>query len=67
MSLALSGLTSIFGNFGISQLSYLTTGASTIWLLCAWRLSTLVPTRAEAEEVYAKNKQEGSSLPKKGH
>eukprot|EP00978_Attheya_sp_CCMP212_P028832 scaffold100610_cov53-Attheya_sp.AAC.2 len=54
MSLALSGLSSIFGNFGLQQLSYLTTGASVAWLSMAWRLSTYVPTGAEAEATYKK-------------
>lgn len=56
MSLALSGLSSIFGNFGLQQLSCLTTGASLLWLNFAWRLSNLLPTRLEAEEEYAKSR-----------
>jgi ATP/ADP translocase len=54
MSLALSGLSSIFGNFGLQQLSYMTTGASLAWLSLAWRLSTYVPTGVEAEATYKK-------------
>lgn len=56
MSLALSGLTSLYGNFGLQQLSYLTTGASVIWLASAWQLSNRVLTRSEADEAYKKIK-----------
>lgn len=56
MSLALSGLTSLFGNFGLKELSYLTTGASFLWLTTAWQLSNKVMTRTEAEQAYKKVK-----------
>eukprot|EP00560_Eucampia_antarctica_P004692 CAMPEP_0197835884 /NCGR_PEP_ID=MMETSP1437-20131217/27262_1 /TAXON_ID=49252 ORGANISM="Eucampia antarctica, Strain CCMP1452" /NCGR_SAMPLE_ID=MMETSP1437 /ASSEMBLY_ACC=CAM_ASM_001096 /LENGTH=556 /DNA_ID=CAMNT_0043441625 /DNA_START=81 /DNA_END=1751 /DNA_ORIENTATION=+ len=56
MSLALSGLTSLFGNFGLQKLSYLTTGASFMWLTTSWQLSNKVLTRSEAEEAYKKIK-----------
>jgi ATP/ADP translocase len=56
-SLALSALTSSFGTIGLRELSYFTTGAATLWFGTAWRLSTLVPTRAEAEEAYQKMKK----------
>ena len=56
MSLGLSGLTSIFGNFDINQLTRLTCGASCIWLAAAWNVSNLVLTKAEANELYAKQK-----------
>ena len=56
MSLALSGLTSVFGNFGLKELSYLTTGASFLWLTTAWQLSNKVLTRTEAEQAYKKVK-----------
>lgn len=56
-SLALSGLTSSFGVVGLRELSYLTTGAAGLWLSAAWRLSNLVPTRAQAEEAYKKMKK----------
>lgn len=56
MSLALSGLTSMFGDFGLQQLSFLTGGASGIWLLAAWNVSNLVLTRAEAESLYQEKK-----------
>ena len=56
MSLGLSMLTSMFGNFGIQQLSYLTLGSAFIWLSAAWNVSNLVSTRAQAEETYKRNK-----------
>jgi len=57
-SLALSALTSSLGAVGLRELSYFTTGAAGLWLGTAWRLSTLVPTRAEAEEAYKKMKKD---------
>jgi len=54
MSLALSALTSFFGHFGIQQLSQLTILAALGWFTTAYRLSNTVPTKAEAEEAYAK-------------
>jgi len=56
-SLALSALTSSFGTIGLRELSYFTTGAASVWLVAAWKLSALVPTRAEAEEAYEKMKK----------
>jgi ATP/ADP translocase len=56
MSLALSVLTSMFGNLGIQQLSFLTFGSALIWLSTAWNVSNLVSTRAQAEETYKRNK-----------
>lgn len=58
MSLALSGLTSIFGNFDITQLTYLTGGAACIWLNAAWNVSNLVLTKAEASTLYASKKKQ---------
>mmetsp|Transcript_2460 Transcript_2460/g.3277 ORF Transcript_2460/g.3277 Transcript_2460/m.3277 type:complete len:536 (+) Transcript_2460:118-1725(+) len=52
MSLALSGLTTLFGNFDMNQLTYLTGGASLIWLKAAWHVSNNVLTKAEACELY---------------
>lgn len=52
MSLFLSALTSMFGNFGLHELSLLCSGASLMWLNSSWRLSNLVLTRGEAEEAY---------------
>jgi len=46
-------LTSQF-SFGITELSWLTCAASLVWTSCTWRLSHLVPTKAEAEEAFAK-------------
>jgi ATP/ADP translocase len=56
-SLLLSALTSSFGVIGLRELSYFTTGAATLWMGTAWRLSNLVPTREEAEEAYKKMKK----------
>jgi len=56
MSLALSGLTSVVGNFGLHQLSILSSLVACGWLQTAWKLSTYVPTRQEAEEAYQKEK-----------
>eukprot|EP00985_Skeletonema_marinoi_P014983 scaffold7649_cov154-Skeletonema_marinoi.AAC.12 len=56
-SLALSALTSSFGTIGLRELSYFTNGAASVWLVAAWKLSALVPTRAEAEEAYEKMKK----------
>jgi ATP/ADP translocase len=60
-SLALSALTSSFGAMGPRELSYFTTGAAGLWLGTAWRLSALVPTRAQAEEAYVKMKKDRGS------
>lgn len=57
-SLALSALTSSFGAMGLRELSYFTTGAAGMWLGTAWKLSNLVPTRAQAEEAYEKMKKD---------
>ena len=58
MSLGLSGLTRLLGNFGLQHLSWLTTGASCAWLAAAWNVSNQVPTRAEAKEMYKKEKSQ---------
>lgn len=58
MSLALSGLTAIFGNFGLQQLSFLTGGAAFLWLSAAWNVSNRVLTRAEAEALYQARKKD---------
>lgn len=60
MSLALSGLTSMFGDFGLQQLSFLTGGAAGVWLLAAFNVSNLVLTRAEAEIMYQSKRGDGS-------
>jgi|AntRauTorckE5430_2_1112549.scaffolds.fasta_scaffold04992_2 ATP/ADP translocase len=59
MSLALSGLTSIFGNFGLQQISCLTGGAAFLWLTAAWNVSNRVLSRAEAETLYQSKKKGG--------
>lgn len=56
MSLFLSGLTSVFGNFELEQLSTMSGLVAFSWLLAAWRLSNLVPTREEAEKAHQKDK-----------
>jgi ATP/ADP translocase len=52
MSLALSGVTSVTGNFGLQELSILSNGVALLWMRTAWRLSNFVPTRQEAEDEY---------------
>ncbi len=56
MSLALSGLTSLFGNFEMKQLTYLTGGAACLWLSAAWNVSNLVLSKAEASSLYSNKK-----------
>jgi len=43
MSLALSVITSTFGNLGLQGLSCLTAGASFCWLIYASQLSSVIP------------------------
>jgi ATP/ADP translocase len=57
MSLALSGLTSIFGNFDIHQLSILCNVAALYWTKTAWTLSSLVPTKGEAQDAYVQSRR----------
>mmetsp|Transcript_29492 Transcript_29492/g.43557 ORF Transcript_29492/g.43557 Transcript_29492/m.43557 type:complete len:497 (+) Transcript_29492:175-1665(+) len=59
MSLSLSALTALFGNFGLQELSLLATGASVLWCKTTWDLSNLVPTKQEASILY-KNKSKGN-------
>jgi ATP/ADP translocase len=54
MSLGLSGLTQLAGEFGLQQLSILSTVVALAWLRTAWQLSNLVPTHQEAQDVYNK-------------
>lgn len=56
MSLFLSGLTTTMGNFGLHQLSILSSLVACGWMQTAWSLSKYVPTRKEAEEAYQKEK-----------
>mmetsp|Transcript_27401 Transcript_27401/g.41917 ORF Transcript_27401/g.41917 Transcript_27401/m.41917 type:complete len:552 (-) Transcript_27401:294-1949(-) len=58
MSLILSGLSYIFGNFGIQELSRLTTVASLSWMACSVWLSNLIPKREEAEEAVGQRRAE---------
>lgn len=57
MSLLLSGITAIDGNFGLQKLSVLSTTVCLAWMRTAWSLSNMVPTRAEAEAAYTKQKR----------
>jgi ATP/ADP translocase len=43
MSFLLSLITSMFGNLGLQGLSCLSTGASMLWLIYAFRLSSAIP------------------------
>lgn len=52
MSLSLSALTSAFGNFSLHQLSIFCDIAAFAWAKTAWDLSSLVPTRKEAQDSY---------------
>mmetsp|Transcript_12569 Transcript_12569/g.23580 ORF Transcript_12569/g.23580 Transcript_12569/m.23580 type:complete len:537 (+) Transcript_12569:272-1882(+) len=61
MSLGLSGLTAVFGNFGLQQLSFLTGGAAFLWLSAAWNVSNRVLSRIDAEAQYQANKKGTSS------
>lgn len=58
MSLALSGLTAILPTFALKELSVLSALVSVGWMQTAWRLSNLVPTRAEANQSYAQIKEQ---------
>mmetsp|Transcript_20508 Transcript_20508/g.30826 ORF Transcript_20508/g.30826 Transcript_20508/m.30826 type:complete len:490 (+) Transcript_20508:108-1577(+) len=55
MSLSLSALTALFGNFGLQELSWLATGASVLWFKTTWDLSNLVPTKEEASNLHKKS------------
>jgi len=57
MSLSLSALTSAFGNFNLQQLSIFCDIAALAWAKAAWNLSSLVPTRKEAQETYTAAKK----------
>lgn len=52
MSLSLSGLTALFGSFTLQQLSVFCDIAAFAWAKAAWNLSSLVPTRKEAQDSY---------------
>lgn len=54
ISLSLSALTSIFGQFDLQSLSVLSDLAAVAWTKTAWNLSCLVPTRKEAQASYDK-------------
>jgi ATP/ADP translocase len=52
ISLTLSGLTSLFGQFDLQSLSVLSDVAAVMWAKTAWDLSSQVPTRGEAQASY---------------
>jgi ATP/ADP translocase len=54
ISLSLSGLTSLFGQFNLQSLSVLSDVTAVLWAKTAWDLSSLVPTRKEAQASYDK-------------
>ena len=57
-SLLLSGVT-VFAarDFGLQEMSYITTSMALLWGGCCYRLSNFVLTRKEADEVYEKNRE----------
>jgi ATP/ADP translocase len=55
MSLALSALAVFDSNFGLQKQSVVSNVVGLAWLGTAWKLSNMVPTRAEAEEAHQKN------------
>lgn len=52
ISLSLSGMTSLFGQFNLQSLSILSDVAALMWAKTAWDLSSRVPTRKEAQASY---------------
>ena len=58
MSLALSGLTASLPTFALKELSVLSSLVSLGWWQTAWKLSNLVPTRAEANQSYQQIKEQ---------
>lgn len=52
ISLSLSTLTSIFGQFDLQSLSVIADLAAITWAKMAWNLSSLVPTKKEAQGSY---------------
>jgi ATP/ADP translocase len=60
MSLGLSGLTALFGNFGIQDYSILGALVNVGWFRVAWDLSNFVPSRKEAEDSYQLSNKKAS-------
>jgi ATP/ADP translocase len=54
ISLSLSALTSVFGQFNLQSLSVMADLAAITWAKMAWDLSSLVPTKKEAQGSYDK-------------
>ena len=63
MSLSLSGLTALFGNFGIQEYSIISALVNLGWFKVSWDLSNYVPTRKEAEEAYQQQNKKSFSRP----
>jgi ATP/ADP translocase len=58
MSLILSAFTAIVGGgTGIQELSIFSSAVSILWIITAWKVSNLVPTRQEAQDTYQKGKK----------
>ena len=60
ISLSLSALTSIFGQFDLQSLSVMADFAAITWAKMAWNLSSLVPTKKEAQGYYEKSSSKNS-------
>lgn len=56
MSLMLSAMTSLLGSFGVQQLAYVSSCIALLWTTCSFQLSSLIPSRTEAEEAYKQMK-----------
>lgn len=49
ISLVLSGLGYVFGSFGLSELTKMTSVVGTVWFACAYRLSNYIPSASEGD------------------
>jgi ATP/ADP translocase len=56
MSLAISVYGALDPSFGLRKQGILSHIVCLVWVKTAWRLSTMVPTRAEAEQAHQRNK-----------
>ena len=57
MSLVISGITTLPFEFGLQQQSILSAIVCASWMGTAWKLSNMVPTRAEAEAAHKRQKR----------
>lgn len=64
MSLSLSTVTVLVGNLGLRDLSTMASATGVLWLSSAWNLSTLIPSKKEAAELY--DQERGSSSARDG-